>query len=133
MKARYNDCQKCWHVQQNFSTFLSFVSPSPPTILIYFQVWTQSLSIGVKFVLPNVLFSKLNNVSGGGGYSFRLRGDLLRRHLKETQSTIKAIFSCVPTTFGSNRSFASFGELFAYAGLCIDVEVEGYIGTPVQL
>ena len=65
---------------------------------------------------------------GGGGYSFRLRGDPLRRHLKETQSTIKAIFSCVPTTLGSNCSTCKLWRTLGPFGLCIDVEVEGYMG-----
>ena len=65
-----------------FQYFLSFASPSPHTMLIYFEIWVQSLRTGVRFVLPNVLSSKSNIVPGEGGYRFHLRGDLLTGTLK---------------------------------------------------
>ena len=52
------------------------------TMLIYLEIWIQSIAIGVRFVLPNVLSSKSNIFPGGGGYHFHLRGDLLKRPLK---------------------------------------------------
>jgi len=56
----------------------------------------------VRFVLSSVLSSKRNIVPGGGGYHFHPRGDLLSRPLKGIQSTLAAIFRCVPTTFGND-------------------------------
>ena len=66
------------------SVFFYPLPPPPPhTMLIYLEIWTQSLGTGVRFVLPNFLSSKSKIVPGGGGYCFHLRGDLLRRPLKE--------------------------------------------------
>ena len=73
-------------------------------MLIYLEIWAQSLSIGARFVLPNVVSLKFNVVPGGGSYRFHLRDDLLRRPLKGRQSTFAAIFLCVPTTFGNDCS-----------------------------
>ena len=68
------------------STILVLFCPLPPppphTMLIYLEIWVQSLGTGVRFVLPNVLSSKSNIVLGGGGYRFHLRGDLLKGPLK---------------------------------------------------
>ena len=67
----FNGCQKSWNERHNFIIFLSLASPSPPTMMIYLEIWIQSLGTGVRFVLPNVLFSKSNMVpGGGGGYRF---------------------------------------------------------------
>ena len=74
-------------------------------MLIYFEIWAQSHSIGVRFVLSTVLSSKPNIVPGGGGYRFRLRRDSLSRTLKGRQSTFAANFRCVPTTFGDASSY----------------------------
>ena len=71
-------------------------------MLIYFEIWIQSLSIGVRFVLRNVLSSKFNIVQGEGGYRLHLRDDSLSRPLKGRQSTFAAIFRCDPTTFGND-------------------------------
>ena len=60
------------------SVFLPFASP-PHSMLIYLEIWVQSLGTGVQFVIPNVLSSKSNIVPGGGGYRLHLGGDLLRR------------------------------------------------------
>ena len=62
------------------SIFFTFASPN--AMLIYFEIWAQSLDTGVRFVLPNVLSSKSNIVPERGGYCFHLSGDLLRRPLK---------------------------------------------------
>ena len=71
-------------------------------MFIYFEIWVESLSTGVRFVLTNASSSKLNIVLGGAGYHFLLRSDLLRRPLKGRPSTFAAIFSCVPTTSGND-------------------------------
>ena len=64
--------------------FCPLPSPPPHTMLIYLEIWVQSLGTGVQFVLfvlPNVLL-KPNIALGGGDYYFHLQGDLLRRPLK---------------------------------------------------
>ena len=76
-------------------------------MLISFEIWVQSLCIGIRFVLPIVLSSKPNIVPGRGGYCFHLRGVLLSRPLKGRQITFTAIFRCVPTTVGNDCSYTN--------------------------
>ena len=59
------------------SVFLSFASPSPHTLLIYLEIWVQSLGTGIRFVLANIISSEPNIAPGGGGYRCDLRGDVL--------------------------------------------------------
>ena len=57
------------------SVFFHPLPPPPPhTIFIYFEIWAESLGTGVRFVLTNVLSSKLNIVPGGRGLSFSSTG-----------------------------------------------------------
>ena len=72
-----------------------------------FEIWVQSLSIAVRFALPNV-FSSNTTLFQERGLSFHLRGDSLSRPLRGRQTTLAAIFRCVPTTFGNDCSWDSW-------------------------
>ena len=61
-------------------------------MLTYFEIWVESLSIGVRFVLPNVFSSKSNVVPWGGGYRFHLLGDVLGGLLREDR-VLSQLFS----------------------------------------
>ena len=54
---------KSVEAHSTISAFFCPVPPPPPiTMLIYLEVWTPSLSIGVRFILTNVLSPKLKIV-----------------------------------------------------------------------
>ena len=55
-------------VGTNGAISIFFTSASPHAMLIYLEIWDQSLGTGVRFVLPNVLSSKSNIVPERGGY-----------------------------------------------------------------
>ena len=88
--------------------------PSPHTMLIYLEIWVQSLSTEVRLILLNVLSSKLNIVPGGVGCRFPLRSDLLIRPLKGRQSTF-TMFLLKETYMYSNSTFLYLGCHCTYA------------------
>ena len=75
--------------------------PIPHTMLIYFKIWAQSLSTGVRLILPNALSSNINIVRGKGAIIL-LWGDLLRRPVKERETKFGAVFRYTPTHFGND-------------------------------
>ena len=68
---------KSFETHNTISALFCPLPPLPPENSdFFFEIWSQSLGIGVGFVQPNVLHSKLNIVPGEGGHRFPLRGDL---------------------------------------------------------